>query len=121
MDKKGLTPIVYSSGPAAKVNESRKNVNDANVNDMEYRQSSLVPLYASTHAGEDVGVYAAGPFSYLFHSTIDNTFIAHAMKYAMCLRPYEKESHCLPKSAAPTLGYGLTPAVIGILVAYFRV
>ena len=38
-----------------------------------------------THGGEDVGIYAVGPYSHLFTGTIDNTFIAHAMAWAACL------------------------------------
>ncbi|KAL5963193.1 Alkaline phosphatase tissue-nonspecific isozyme [Taenia solium] len=40
---------------------------------------------------EDIGVYAIGPLSYLFHRTIDDTFVAHAMKFALCLPPYHRD------------------------------
>ncbi|KAL5112207.1 Alkaline phosphatase tissue-nonspecific isozyme [Taenia crassiceps] len=43
------------------------------------------------HNGEDIGVYAIGPLSYLFHRTIDDTFVAHAMKFALCLPPYHRD------------------------------
>ncbi len=49
----------------------------------------------ATHAGEDVGLYAAGPFSWLFHATVDNTFVAQSMKFALCVEPYQREEHCV--------------------------
>ncbi|CDS39969.1 alkaline phosphatase intestinal locus tag 2 [Echinococcus multilocularis] len=42
--------------------------------------------------GEDIGVYAIGPLSHLFHRTIDDTFIAHAMKFALCLPPHHRDN-----------------------------
>ncbi|KAH9286457.1 Alkaline phosphatase, tissue-nonspecific isozyme [Echinococcus granulosus] len=42
--------------------------------------------------GEDTGVYAIGPLSHLFHRTIDDTFIAHAMKFALCLPPHHRDN-----------------------------
>ncbi|KAL5111118.1 Alkaline phosphatase tissue-nonspecific isozyme [Taenia crassiceps] len=83
LDKKGMLPLVYSSGPAGAVNTTRLNLTalpKATLRDTEFRQPALVPLPWATHGGEDVGVYATGVFSYLFHSTVDNTFIGQAMK-----------------------------------------
>ncbi|VDK48080.1 unnamed protein product [Dibothriocephalus latus] len=62
--------------------------------DKEFRQQALVPLTDATHGGEDVGVYATGPFSHLFHRNIDNTYLAHVMKWSLCLPPYQTEVHC---------------------------
>ncbi|KAM7541639.1 hypothetical protein Aperf_G00000022339 [Anoplocephala perfoliata] len=98
LDEKGLTPLVYSSGPTGATNTSRVDLTSpqvvANLHDKNFAQPTFVPLPWSTHGGEDVGLYAIGIFSHLFHSTVDNTFVAQAMKYAMCLRPFEMEPHC---------------------------
>ncbi|VDM31385.1 unnamed protein product [Hydatigera taeniaeformis] len=98
MDHKGMLPIGYMTGPGAKMNETRENVtamNDTYLNDKETQLQALIPINWSTHGGDDVAVYANGPFSYLFHSTVENTFIAQAMKYAMCAPPYENEPFCV--------------------------
>ncbi|VDD83196.1 unnamed protein product [Mesocestoides corti] len=96
-DDKGMLPVIYASGPAAAVNETRRNVSSLSneeLHDADFRQPALVPIPWATHAGEDVGVYAVGPSSWLFHSTVDNTFVAQAMKYALCLEPFNLEVHC---------------------------
>ncbi|VDN97074.1 unnamed protein product [Rodentolepis nana] len=121
-DGKGMTPLIYSSGPAGKVNTTRDDLNSpsikAKLHDKEFRQPALVPLYSSTHAGEDVGVYATGVFSQLFHSTVDNTFIAQSMKYAMCLTPFETEAHCINASA--TLGFSALSIILSLLVTRYN-
>ncbi|XP_024883881.1 alkaline phosphatase 4-like [Temnothorax curvispinosus] len=45
-----------------------------------------------THAGEDVGVYATGPYSHLFRGTFEQNYIAHVVAYAACLKDWP--SHC---------------------------
>ncbi|VDK32922.1 unnamed protein product [Taenia asiatica] len=97
-----------SSHPAfsGAVNTTRLNLtalSNATLHDIEFQQPAFVPLPWATHGGEDVGVYATGVFSYLFHSTVDNTFVGQAMKYALCLRPFEMEPHCPACGFTPNL------------------
>ena len=47
-----------------------------------YHQEALVPLGAETHAGEDVGIYAAGPGAALFNGTLEQNVIFHVMNRA---------------------------------------
>ncbi len=85
------------TGPGAAMNKTRANVNTMTENqllDKDFQQQALIPIGWATHAGDDVAVYANGPFSYLFHSTVDNTYISQAMKYALCVPPYDKEPFC---------------------------
>ncbi len=81
-----LTPIDFMSGPAGKT--PRDDPTNASLHSWYYRQDTLVPLPYASHAGDDVGVYATGPFSEIFHRTVDNTFIAQAMKFALGVEPY---------------------------------
>uniref|UniRef100_A0A0X3NWQ7 Alkaline phosphatase n=1 Tax=Schistocephalus solidus TaxID=70667 RepID=A0A0X3NWQ7_SCHSO len=97
LDQRGLVPVAYMNGPGAKINQTREDLNkvdEATLQGTDYRQQALAPLRWSTHGGEDVGIYAQGPFSWMFHRTVDNTFIAQTMKYAMCVEPYTTEKHC---------------------------
>ena len=55
----------------------------------EFTQSASIPLERSTHNGQDVPVYAAGPMSHLFHQTHDNTFVAHVIRFATCMGQYK--------------------------------
>lgn len=65
----------------------RVNPLDMNYRDPLFMQPTTVPLYESTHGGDDVGVYAVGPHSHLFTGVYEQHFIAHAMMYATCLGP----------------------------------
>ena len=78
----------YMNGPNGLINESRKNPALLDIFSWDYRQQTLVPLPIATHGGDDVGVYATGPMSPIFHITVDNTMIAQAMKFALGLNPF---------------------------------
>lgn len=78
-------------------NESgRKDPMDMNYKDPFFMQPTTVPLDSETHGGDDVGVYADGPFSHLFAGVYEQHYIAHAMMYATCLGPenYLKAPAC---------------------------
>lgn len=66
-----------------------------------FKQPTTVPLYEETHGGDDVGVYAVGPYSHLFTGVYEQHYIAHAMMYATCLGPedYLKAPACDSTSA----------------------
>ena len=45
-----------------------------------------MPLEESeTHAGDDVGIYAQGPWAHLFHGVIEQNLIYHVMANAIGL------------------------------------
>lgn len=50
-----------------------------------YLQEATVPMGSETHAGEDVGIYADGPHSYLFRGTLEQNVIYHVMADALGL------------------------------------
>ncbi|XP_055709851.1 membrane-bound alkaline phosphatase-like [Phlebotomus papatasi] len=41
-----------------------------------------VPLDMETHAGDDVGVFASGPYAHLFTGTMEQSHLPHLMAYA---------------------------------------
>ncbi|VDN09809.1 unnamed protein product [Dibothriocephalus latus] len=94
LDKKPMTAIGYMTGPEAPKGEPRSDPSTGDYFDWKYRQQAVVPLVIATHAGDDVGVYATGPWSRLFTKTVDNTFIAQAMKYAMGAPPFDNSEPC---------------------------
>ncbi|GBP04313.1 Alkaline phosphatase, tissue-nonspecific isozyme [Eumeta japonica] len=49
-----------------------------------------VPLESETHGGDDVAVFASGPFAHLFTGVYEQNFIPHAMGYASCLGKNEQ-------------------------------
>jgi alkaline phosphatase len=42
-------------------------------------------LIQDTHGGDDVGIYALGPYSHLFEGVIEQHIIPHIMAYAACI------------------------------------
>uniref|UniRef100_A0A6B2E4V7 Alkaline phosphatase n=1 Tax=Phlebotomus kandelakii TaxID=1109342 RepID=A0A6B2E4V7_9DIPT len=52
-----------------------------------YRHLSTFPLMDSTHAGEDVPVYATGPGSHLIYGVFEQNYIAHVVGFATCMGP----------------------------------
>ncbi|KAK5967315.1 Alkaline phosphatase [Trichostrongylus colubriformis] len=50
-----------------------------------YRQPSAVPTKYGHHGGEDVGIWADGPFSELFSSSLENTEVAYIVKFLLCV------------------------------------
>ncbi len=48
-------------------------------------QESAYPMQAETHGGEDVGVWASGPYAFLLHGTIEQNVIFHLMDFAFGL------------------------------------
>ena len=53
------------------------------------------PGIVSTHAGDDVAIFAKGPFAQMFHTVHEQTHIANVMMYASCLGPYSNEERCV--------------------------
>ena len=51
---------------------------------------------SETHAGEDVLVYAQGPWAHLFHGTHEQSYIAHVIKHAACIG--DDQTACEPGS-----------------------
>lgn len=47
--------------------------------DNSFKFPSMVPLISETHGGEDVAVFARGPWSHLFTGSYEQNFIPHAL------------------------------------------
>lgn len=55
------------------------------INDFTFLSPSTLPLKQETHGGDDVAIFAAGPYSHLFSGTIEQHTIPHFMAYASCI------------------------------------
>lgn len=62
--------------------------------DANYKQQALVPLHDSTHEAEDVPLYVTGAYNQLYQRPTDNTYVAYATMFALCLGPYGDAAHC---------------------------
>ncbi|MBI1213001.1 MAG: alkaline phosphatase [Alphaproteobacteria bacterium] len=85
-DGKAYTTLSYANGPSAKVDDERDDPHRKDTEDNDYQQESLVPLRGETHSGEDVAIYATGPWAHLFRGTVDENYIFHVMNYAGRIR-----------------------------------
>ena len=49
----------------------------------DYVQQALIPLELETQSGEDVAIYARGPWAHLIDGTVEQHYIFHVMLYAV--------------------------------------
>ncbi|MEI2387989.1 alkaline phosphatase [Breoghania sp. JC706] len=89
-DGKPYTVIGYLNGVGSVLKKqddgtysgSRPAIDEEIVEDKDYVQQALIPLSSETHSGEDVAVYAKGPWSHLFDGTVEQNYIFHVMNHA---------------------------------------
>lgn len=90
-DGKPYTVIGFLNGPGSVLIQQddgtysgeRPAVTEEEATDPEYLQQSLIPMSSETHSGEDVAVYAKGPFAHLFDGTLEQNYIFHVMHHAV--------------------------------------
>ncbi|XP_028407457.1 alkaline phosphatase-like [Dendronephthya gigantea] len=92
--KPGLT-LAYANGPGGlkNPNQGRANLTGVDYNADSFRQQALIYTSSESHAGEDVGIYATGPFAHLFHGVVEQNYIFHVMDHALCLTQ-SKQKFC---------------------------
>ena len=87
-DGKPYTVVGYLNGAGTVLREDmnwvgvRGDLTQEEVTDPDYLQQALIPTSSETHSGEDVAVYAKGPFAHLLNGTIEQHFIFHVMHHA---------------------------------------
>ena len=90
VDGKPYQLLTYSSGLGYQNYNETAAIHD-------YRNSYHKATIASTwanHAADDVPVYAIGQMAnFLFSGSFDQTYLAHAIAYAMCIFQYESRCH----------------------------
>ncbi|XP_050415131.1 alkaline phosphatase [Patella vulgata] len=121
-DNVPYTSLIYGNGPGgALVNGTdghpgRQNLTGVDTTDPEYVFQAAVHMSSETHSAEDVGIFAIGPMSHLFHGVHDQNYIAHVMAYASCVGPNKK--HC-DKSKEDPVGSGVSHTLAQSLIIIF--
>lgn len=81
--------LSYANGPGNKQflekDGTRKNLTEFDMKNEAFRFPSTVPFFYETHGGDDVGVFASGPWAHLFTGNYEQHLIPHAIGYATCL------------------------------------
>ncbi|XP_047629720.1 intestinal-type alkaline phosphatase-like isoform X2 [Phacochoerus africanus] len=116
-DGKAYTSILYGNGPGYQLSQgARPDVDETKSRDPAYQQQAAVRLGAETHGGEDVAVFARGPWAHLVHGVQEQSFVAHVMAFAACLEPYSSDCD-LPPPSGPTAAGHPGPAACAPLLA----
>jgi alkaline phosphatase len=104
LDERPYTTLNYINGPGAiavhsattdaagKPDRARRDLSKIDTTKADYLQQALIPLKSESHSGEDVPIYARGPWAHLFHRTVEQNYIYHVMRYASLERPKTSEN-----------------------------
>lgn len=86
-DQLPFTTLSYGTGPrmAIEANGSRSLLHADEMRDKDYVWPAMVPLTSAAHGGDDVGVFAIGPWAHLFSGAYEQNVIPHVIAYAACL------------------------------------
>jgi alkaline phosphatase len=96
-DGKPYTTLAYANGPGgvfpalaedapeaaeADAPGPRPDLTDVDTTNIDFKQQSLLPMGSETHGGEDVAVFAWGPYAHAFHGVVEQNLIFHVMARA---------------------------------------
>ena len=82
-DGKTYTTIGFANGPGGyRQPKERPMLTSEETTKPDFVQHSLVPLSSETHGGEDLGIYAIGPWAHLFQGTVEENYTFHVMNFA---------------------------------------
>ncbi|CAF1106763.1 unnamed protein product [Didymodactylos carnosus] len=102
VDSLPINIIAYGNGP--NFNSFRNtSLNSLNTNATSYRAPAALPLRMETHGGEDVAVFAHGPWSHLLIGTIEQNVIPHVMAYSACWGKYANREGCEAAKSISTI------------------
>ena len=59
-----------------------------------FQNPTAIPRKKEPHGGDDVGIFAIGPFAHLFHSVHEQSYIGYVMAYSACIGPYKDDEQC---------------------------
>lgn len=83
LDGKPYTTLSYANGPGAVKEGVRADLTKTDTTDPDFIQQALVPLTSETHGGEDVAIFAAGPWAHLFQGSVEQSYIYQVMNHAL--------------------------------------
>ncbi|XP_055532016.1 alkaline phosphatase-like [Wyeomyia smithii] len=87
-NKKPYTTLAYANGPRGPPLNKGGNLNDLTeemVADKDFQYPKLIPMKYETHGGDDVALFAYGPWSHLFRGMYEQNVIPHLIGYAACI------------------------------------
>lgn len=97
----------------------RQDISALDFTDPDLEYMSMVPRDGETHGGDDVGVYASGPWSHLFIGNYEQSNIPIAMAFAARIGPYSDKDSNEKCSSATSAQASLLCVVIILSVRFF--
>jgi alkaline phosphatase len=94
IDKLPVNIIAYGNGPNFNSPRNATYFASLDTNSTSYLSPAALPLESESHGGDDVPVFAQGPWSHLFIGTMEQHTIAHKMAYAACWGAYTNRNGC---------------------------
>ena len=61
---------------------ARPDLTSVDVTNVDFLQQATLPFASETHAGDDVAVFAWGPYAHAFHGVVEQNLIYHVMAKA---------------------------------------
>lgn len=62
--------------------------------DKDFQYLTVADGSIDPHGGEDVGIFARGPYSHLLSGVVEQTYIPHVLKFAGCMGPNLSKTRC---------------------------
>ncbi|XP_063237764.1 membrane-bound alkaline phosphatase-like [Bacillus rossius redtenbacheri] len=90
VDTLPYSTLSYANGPGYKQpqkNGTRYDISSDKLGDKDYEFPAMVPLRSETHGGDDVAVFARGPWAHLFSGVYEQSVIPHLLGFAACVGP----------------------------------
>lgn len=126
-DNESVFVIGYGNGPGfddyLEVNSTNKcerkkpslmkddyDVENGRIPDIKRTWPTAQQTDSETHAGEDVPIFASGPWAHLLTGVNEQTLVADVAEFALCIGNYANEEHC-------SSGEELARASIAILLS----
>lgn len=87
-DGKPYTTATFLNGGGSVLREDmnwagvRPDLTQEEATDLDYVQQALIPMSSETHSGEDVAIYAKGPWAHLVDGTMEQNVVFHVMMHA---------------------------------------
>lgn len=113
VDKKPFTTINYANGPGYKRPTKSGGRYDLTGDDMEsdkYAYPAVFPRETETHGGDDVAIFALGPWAHLLTGSLEQNVIPYVMAYSACIGPQAAEGFCPDPDVAPAPAPAVAPA-----------
>jgi alkaline phosphatase len=119
-DGKPYEVLSYANGPGYPTtydDDTRVDISLHDFKNPERRNAATVPLSSETHGGDDIGVYASGPWSHLFVGSYEQNNLPLLMSYAMEIGEY---SETKGKNSSATNSVSVIVVVlIGLILVLF--